>query len=1004
MRIEYYGRCHQRSGERSSSCLIQTADFHGAIITPGGTIFLVSDTKLNREQLQAVNHASGPLLIIAGAGTGKTTVITERIKRLIADGLAEPQEILALTFTEKAAREMEERVDVALPYGFTQLWTMTFHSFCDRVLRDDGLHIGLNPDYKLILATDIVALLRTKLFDLDLNYFRPLGNPTKFISGLLQHFDRLRDEDVLPESYREWIGREYKDVGSDEQKLNREQYLELAKVYEYFQQSKIKANYLDFADLVLFTLKLFRTRPNILKKYREKFKYLLVDEYQDTNFAQNQLVNLLAGRERNLTVVADDDQSIYRWRGAAVSNVIDFRNTYPDAKIVVLTKNYRSGQKILDAAYKLIQNNNPDRLEVKEHIDKHLVSVSSFTGAAPEYLHSDRVENEADSVSQKIRELMASENYQSRDFSVLVRANAHALPFITSLSRFGIPYQFLGPGNLFDQPEIKDLLAYLNVIRDYTDTGSLFRVLSIAFFDLPVKDLVTVLNFAGKQNQPLFTVCEHLRDFNLPISETTLTRISRLVEIINRHISLIVKESAGQILFYFLQDTGMLKSILDYKLPIDEKIAGNINLFFNKLKSFESQNQDASIPAVLDWIDLSYEVGESPAAANADWTENNAVNILTVHSAKGLEFPVVFLANLVSQRFPTVEKKEQLPIPEALIKETLPVGDYHLEEERRLFYVGMTRAKNRLFLTASDFYGEGKRAKKISPFVFEALGENPPDANAAARKQMSLLDWDKPHFNSGQSRQIQKLPVKVDYLSYSQIRTFRDCPLHYKAKYIFKIASPPSAASSFGNTIHQTMKIYHENLRRGEKPDIQDIFSHCWTPEGYHNARHAQGYFNRGVEFLNQYLKSDMAKINPVLLEESFTIPLTDKIKIGGKIDRVNLLPGGDIEIVDYKTSPRQLTVKEAAVDLQLSYYALAATLLKTPIFNKTPDHVRLSLYYFENQQTVSVCQTVAQLEAARQEIISCADEIVGSDFRCSNSLICQGHCDYQILCGLDRN
>src|SRR4030066_467383 len=307
--------------------------------------------RLNKSQLEAIEHKEGPLLIIAGAGTGKTTVITERIKYLIEKDSAKPSEILALTFTEKAAREMEERVDVAMPYGYPQMWISTFHSFCDRILRREALHIGLDPKYKLTSEAETTQFIRNNLFKFDLNYFRPLGNPTKFIGGMLQHFSRLQDEDISPKEYLEWVGKHKKGLDSEEYA----KYMELAKAYKKYDELKVKEGLMDFGDLILKTLQLFRQRPNVLKEYQEQFKYVLVEEFQDTNFAQNELAKILAGKGKNITVCGDDDQSIYRFRGAAVSNIVQFRKNFPRAKIVVLTKNYRSTQEILNRSYDMIQ-------------------------------------------------------------------------------------------------------------------------------------------------------------------------------------------------------------------------------------------------------------------------------------------------------------------------------------------------------------------------------------------------------------------------------------------------------------------------------------------------------------------------------------------------------------------------------------------------------------------------------------------------------------------------
>ncbi|KKR76562.1 MAG: hypothetical protein UU21_C0007G0025 [Candidatus Levybacteria bacterium GW2011_GWA2_40_8] len=306
----------------------------------------------NKEQLSAVQHGKGPLLIIAGAGTGKTTVITERIKYLILEKNIEPQSIVALTFTEKAAAEMQERVDIALPYGYSQLWISTFHSFCENILRDEAHRIGLDPNFKLLSESESVLLLRQNIFELGLNTFRPLGNPVKFLDALLKHFARLKDEDITPAEYMSWA----KKIKNKEEKS---QYLELASAFEKYEELKAKSSLMDFADLISNMLLLFRKRPNTLRDYQNRFKFVLVDEFQDTNYAQNELAILLAGDDKNITVVADDDQSIYRFRGAAVSNVIQFKKNFPKSRIVTLRQNYRSTQAILDASYRLIQNNNP---------------------------------------------------------------------------------------------------------------------------------------------------------------------------------------------------------------------------------------------------------------------------------------------------------------------------------------------------------------------------------------------------------------------------------------------------------------------------------------------------------------------------------------------------------------------------------------------------------------------------------------------------------------------
>ena len=973
-----------------------------------------SNLKLNKEQQDAIKFGPGSLLIIAGAGTGKTTVITERIKYLIFSKKAKPSEILGLTFKEKAAREMEERVDIAMPYGYTQMWIMTFHSFCDKILRREALHIGLDPNYKLMTEAESIQLLRKNIFKLDLNYFRPLSNPNKFLSGMLQHFSRLQDEDINPIDYINWVKSNFQipiSKLSDEEKIEHDKYTELTKAYKAYDELKVKEGVLDFGDVIIKTLKLFRDRPNILREYQKQFKYVLIDEFQDTNYAQNELAILLAGDTKNINVVGDDDQSVYRFRGAAVSNIIQFRKNFPKTKIVVLTKNYRSTQEILDRSHDLIKHNDPDRLEVVEKIDKRLISVNRLASQSPgkrlneeiEFIHADRVENESDQIAKKILELQREGKYIWSDFAILVRANNHSDPVMRALARHGIPFQFLGPGRLFKQPEIVDLISYLKVLYDFTDSVSFYRLLSIDHFGITGRELAELGNFARKNNVSLFEASEKIGS----------DKVKNLIEIINIHLDLVKKDSAGQILYYFLEETGLLQKLLSPETAEAEKRAKNISKLFDKLKSYESSHEDASVTAVVDYLDLSMELGESPLATDSDWTDINAVNIMTVHSAKGLEFPVVFLVNLVAQRFPSMERREQIPIPESLIKEVLPIGDFHLEEERRLFYVGMTRAKEKLILTAADYYGEGKREKKISPFVYEALGDKAVNSGQSTvnSKQLTFLDF-KPDLSPVT---VHRSQIHIDYLSYSQIETFQTCPMHYKLRYVYKVPTPPSASQSFGTSMHGTLKEFFEislnsksqisNNKSINEKLIFELLKKNWIEEGFKNKTQETDFFKKGKLYLSGFLKEGYnKKVKTVALEQPFTVPLGKDLKIGGRLDRIDDIGSGMIEIVDYKTGAKVPTQREVDKNLQLSFYALAASTIRERPFGQTPDKIKLSLYYLDQQEKISTVRTAKQLEDAKKEIFKVRDEIEKSDFGCSGHMFCQMGCEFSLFCRAEGN
>lgn len=962
---------------------------------------MAGKVKLDNKQLQAVKYTKGPLLIVAGAGTGKTTVITERIKYLVLEKNVNPSQILALTFTEKAAAEMEERVDQALPYGYTQMWISTFHSFCDRILRNESIHIGLNPGYKLITEAESILFIRQNLFKLKLNYFRPLGNPNKFLEALLQHFSRLKDEDVTPSEYLKFVKND-KELKKDKEQYLK--YLELANAFKEYEQLKAKEGVMDFSDLISNTLKLFRERKSVLAAYQKQFEYVLVDEFQDTNYSQNELAILLSGSKKNITVVGDDDQSIYRFRGSSVSNIIQFKQRFPKVKIITLINNYRSTENILNSSYKLIQNNNPDRLEVKENLNKKLISVRKIKGEYPEFIFRERVEDEADAVVKEIIKLIESKNnkFEYKDFAILVRANEHAQNFVTALERSRVPYQFLGPGRLFHQDEIKDLIAYLKVLYNFEDSSSLYRILNMSIFNLNAIEIASLLNYSKRKNYSLFETLEKVDETFL--NEKTKEKIKIIYKMISRHLSLVPKETAGQILYFFLEDSGLLKKIVDYKTQAAERVSKNIAKFFDKLKTYEVDHQTASVFDVVDWIDLSMQMGESPLAADIDWTENNAVNILTVHSSKGLEFPVVFLVNLVAQRFPTRERSEKIPIPQKLIKEILPVGDFHMEEERRLFYVGLTRARDLLYLSAANFYGEGKRERKISSFVYETLGiDYVEKARNKVKKvneeiQLSFLDFAPKE--KTEDEKISKV-TPINYLSYSMIQTFNTCPLHYKLKYMLKIPTPQTAAQSFGTSVHAVLRDFYASYINENKikiDEVDELFKKDWINEGFNSKEHEKRVFDKAKRMVKDYLRKNFNKKNlPLALEYPFSFNIKN-LKVAGRIDRIDGIDENKIEIIDYKTGENITKEKDLQDNLQLSIYALGASEVKDKILGKDPSDVLLSLLFLDKNIRLTTTRTKEQLEEEKEEILKKAEEMSKSDFACNKSIYCK-NCEYKMLC-----
>jgi DNA helicase-2/ATP-dependent DNA helicase PcrA len=964
-------------------------------------------SSLNEEQQKAVTHGEGPLLIIAGAGTGKTTVVTKRIEHLIIEKQIPPSSILALTFTEKAAQEMESRIDEILPYGYTTLWIETFHAFCDRILRQEAIHIGLTPNYTLLSEAECLLFLRKHLFDFELEYFRPLGNPMKFLQGMLTHFSRLRDDDITPAQYIAYaVKREKQQTEEQDDPAEIKKNLELAHAFAKYEELKSKEGVMDYSNLISNTLKLFRDRPAILKQYQEQFQYVFVDEFQDTNFAQNELAILLAGKRKNITVVGDDDQSIYRWRGAAIANMLQFRSHFPTAEIVALNKNYRSTQTILDGAYKLIQNNNPDRLEVRENIDKRLQGMRGIEGDAISFILENGGDEEAEAVAKAIQTEVKKTKRPYNQIAILVRANDHATPFQRALDRLGIPFQFLGPGHLYEQEEIKDLIAYLHVLADFEDTASLYRVITMPVFGLQARDISALLNFSKRGNMCLFEAMEQVD--NTMLTEAGKEKAHHIVEMLKKHLEQVPKEQAGQILYHFFEDSGLLEHYLDPSSVRTEKEAQNIAKLFEKLQGFANNKTDASVFAVVDWIDLSMELGESPMAAEVDWTRNNAVNILTIHSSKGLEFPVVFVVNLVTQRFPSRDRKEQIPVPPDIIREALPEGNENMQEERRLFYVAITRAQEKLYLTSARFYNEGKRERKISPFVMETLGDAfvqdklKKQVAIPVAEQLSLLDVIS-------SNQVPKpeiiipshTPVDITYISYSQLQTFQMCPLHYKLRYLLNLPSPSSPALSYGVSVHSALRDFFMEMKHNPNihaSDMRTLLKKNWLPQGYASKLHEQQTYTQAENMLMSYGERTLTlRPDTIAIETPFNFWL-GKLKVGGRIDRIDKLPDGRIEIIDYKTGKNVPTESKVKEDLQLSLYALAAAEVRDGIFGREPEEVLLTLHYLEDDIKISTTRSKDALLFAKEQILQKTADITQSTFQCSASILCKT-CEYRMIC-----
>ena len=893
---------------------------------------------LNPDQLRAVTHGEGPLLVVAGAGTGKTQVITRRIAWLIATRRAKPAEILALTFTDKAAEEMQARVDQLVPYGYTETAISTFHAFGDRLIREYALELGLPIDVRVLSRPEVVIFLREHLFEFELDQYRPLGDPTRFLSALATLFSRCKDEDINPDAYLAHAGRlvaeaaeltsaaspddEAAAANQDAASETASRQLELARAYARFQELLAANGFIDFGDQVALALRLVRESPSVRDAVQRRFRYVLVDEFQDTNRAQAELVALVAEPHRNMTVVGDDDQSIYKFRGAAISNILEFEERYHGPRVVVLRRNYRSFSPILDAAYRLVRFNDPDRLEVRSGIVKRLRAERLADDPPPVRLEAFASgAEEADWVAAEIGRRLAGGS-RPHDHAVLVRTNAAADPILRSLNLAGIPWRFSGTSGLYARPEVRLLLSFLRAVADPASSVDVYALAASQVYRLGGQDLTTIVNSARRRNRSLWDVLEELdrQPGILRISPDSRTTASRLVADLRTYLELAQDRPAGEVLYAFLRGSGLLTRLASAETSSAEEALQNIARFFDIVRAQSALLTDDRAIFVARHLQTLIEAGDDPATADVD-PDADAVAVLTVHKAKGLEFPVVFLPALVTDRFPMRSRPDPLALPLELVKETLPEGDFELQEERRLFYVAMTRARDELVLSHAADYG-GTRARRISPFVLEALdlpvAAATPGTGAHPSTPLGrLAAFDAP---PGPPTASPKAATEPLTLSFYAIDDYLKCPLRYKYGHVLRVPLAPHHSLIYGSALHQAVQEFHRRHARGEvmsEVDLFAAFERAWSNEGFLSREHEEARLEAGRSALRRFREQQLqpGAVIPAYVEREFSFSL-DGDRIRGRWDRVDIEPPDPTPVEVADASPAQADVVNPTLEL----------------------------------------------------------------------------------------
>ncbi len=1009
---------------------------------------------LNPEQLRAVEHGDGPLLVIAGPGSGKTRVITQRIVHLLEQvpGL-EPQNLLALTFTEKAAGEMMFRVRQALPELATSPHISTFHAFAYELVCAQKGDKEPAAERMLLNKEDVWVFLRQRLEQLQLEFFQKLAEPGAFLHALNDFFSRCQDELVEPKDFekyaqeaeRRFLGSTTKlgphDRALEEEEIQKKK--ELSRVFRNSRRLIERAGSSSLGSLIPEAVRLLECDPALRARYRSQFRYVLVDEFQDTNYAQVELLRRLVAPPFNITAVGDDDQAIYRFRGASHGAFDMFGQVFPGHQTIFLNRNYRSSQRVLRVADVAIRKNNDrfkDKPELKPEREE---GCPVYLPSSPDYV------SEANWVADEIQRLVAT-GAAYGDLAVLYRAHSYRDRLVEEFQRRGVPFAIRGL-SVLSTVIIRDLLAYLNLIHSPHDNISLTRVLLAPRWNFPEEVALEVRIEAERRRCSLYDVLAAWGDGSgsAPLRATNWLGLKQLLE----DLHWAAQNGTVTSLFKLLCDRLELSSILE------EPDLGYVSAFEEFLGEWEAKiskfpplagpeweedregkrprkNLEEFIHYFQQYLDAGGKI-EAPASRD----RANAVQMMTVHAAKGLEFPVVFVLSVASRRFPAMERKAVIEFPDELRKAPPPPKNIHTQEERRLFFVALTRAQDRLYISGvaapgrkpsafiadllddpvvkdrdiacvqvaerpvipskGEIHVEGDTPAKV-PGMDSRLRGNDREEGSAQRNlfgEVGEAAGVHPPIAEWAAREPEIKPGEKLRLSASSIEDYEDCPLKFKFGHFLKIPTGPQAALTFGSIMHRSVRRYYELRASGQAnfEAVKAFYESAWKKSGFEDEYQEQTYKEAGLEQLRAFVERQQGdETLPISMESSFTLDLGEVV-LEGRIDQINPLHPREredvqaVELIDYKTGkPR--SQKDADGSLQLSVYALAAQekMKLRPL--------RLTFYCLSSNQPVHTVRTEQDLRAVKTEILAVAERIRQNHFPATPGFACR-FCDYRPIC-----
>lgn len=927
---------------------------------------------LNEAQTKVLENTTWPLLVVAGAGTGKTRVIVEKINVLINTGV-EPASILALTFTEKAAAEMLDRV-LERRSGFElTMPILTFNAYGEQLLREFSVDAGLSSSFQLLGESAKIVFLTQNLESLELDYFSPLSYPEGQIPELAKYFSKLKQYVITPEEYAEFT--QTMSTADESDIVEKQKHQELARAYANYITLCRTNNVIDYDDQIYCIVELLKNKPNVRKVLQSRYHTIMVDEFQDTNPMQSELIHLLTTEKSNLMVVGDDDQSIYGFRGATLANILDFKKMYPKASEVTLIENYRSSQQILDSAYRLIQNNNPHRLEATLKIHKQLKAHSQ--GNEPSVHCFSNITQELEWLKEDIANKLAS-GISPGEIAILCRRNATARYVSEALSLADIEHVVIGEKyQLYKTPVVRTLIEALKAVADPSASLSLYHTLSGELFAISPTILSVHASSAKKQYEGLE---DYLLSTEIDVQEE-LTNAVILIRQWREHSGAL---SVGQLAYKILEESGLKDRL--YNQALEEADSAltitQLSQFFRTLKEFESI---ATVASVVQYLE-SLPVLEAAGQSNEDGTlelSASKVNVLTVHKAKGLEWEITYIPDCTEGSFPMRTMPSGIKVPQLLIEKWESDADEHYAEERRLMYVAATRAKKELVLSYSKkhYTPTPKKPSRFLGELFETIPEESPVENVQQELNFEFLQ--KP----SNTTRTMPLPTTMQYrdtirLSVSQITTFLNCPLDFYYRFILAVPEPASHAASYGSAVHSALEVFNKAKLNRENLDLESIIAvlhENWKNDGYLSKVHAQKAKKQAEETIRTFFEIHSDDLAPSRVEWPFSLRLEEeKLTISGRLDAVFESESG-VEIRDYKTSSSVTTSEKAkrraSSSEQLTLYALVWQELNGELPSQ------LSLEFVDTGQIGSVRKTARGIDSMRAKLGNVTSSIRNNNY-----------------------